>query len=119
MTHALVNQYLYRTDDELFEELGAKLLGDGLGIGSDNPEKFRTFGKNWFDGKRKEFQRQICNDTRVQSLIRSSNGDRLVEAVTLADLLSSIAGDTVHPALLAVLVTRVGLGVFCANVPSK
>jgi hypothetical protein len=114
-----VAEYWDKSDEELYTLLGAALLGEGVGLGPDDEESERQFGKQWFANKHRELQRQICHHERAQALIGTSGSDRLIDAYTIQELLGDFAGDPTTAALIAVLVTRVGLGAFCHNAPAQ
>lgn len=47
MTDPTLAKYLGKTDDELYAVLGYELLGDGLGIGTGDDDRYRKFGYTW------------------------------------------------------------------------
>ncbi|MFD8595085.1 hypothetical protein ACFV1L_08795 [Kitasatospora sp. NPDC059646] len=117
-----VEAYRDKSDDELYELIGAELLGDGPGLSPEDEEGHRRFGREWFAGKRRELQRRICHDPRVQGLLGTTprTGCSTPPASTdLQDLdgASAVTG-AFDSAVLAVLVARIGLGTFCVNAPA-
>ncbi|MFD3874421.1 hypothetical protein [Streptomyces sp. NPDC058623] len=114
----MVESYWNKTDEELYALLGAELLGDGLGLSPEDEESHRKFGKKWFTSKHDELQRRICHDEKAQSFLGTTSTDRVIDAVTVYELIGDFAGDAKTAALIAVLVGRVGLGTFCRNAPA-
>jgi hypothetical protein len=113
-----IDAYFDKTDDELYELLGADLLGDGLGISPEDKDERRRFGKQWFDNKRRDLQRRICHHDKVKGLLGNSASDLAIDAAAIYETLQNLGEDAVNAAVLAVLVARVGLGAFCANAPA-
>jgi hypothetical protein len=111
-----VGEYWDKTDDELYERLGSSLLGTPTaGISPDEQDRSRRYGKQWFGRQQSELKRRICNDKRVRELTGNTVSDRIVDAAAIADLLGQHNDYAMHAALIAVLVARIGLGTFCAN----
>ncbi|MGH3611050.1 MAG: hypothetical protein ACRDRK_00205 [Pseudonocardia sp.] len=104
-------------DDELYELLGAALLGTGaVGISPEEQDRNRRFGKRWFDRQYHELQQRVCTQKTVRDLIGQPTSDRLVDAGTVAGLLAQQDDYGANSVLIAVLITRIGLSAFCANV---
>ncbi|GHA54272.1 hypothetical protein GCM10010372_63050 [Streptomyces tauricus] len=114
---ATVESYWDKTDDELYALLGAELLGEGLGLSPEDEEGQREFGREWFADKHAELQRRICHHEKVQPFLGTTSTDRLLDAITVQELIADFAGDAKTAVLIAVLVGRVGLGMFCRNAP--
>jgi hypothetical protein len=114
----VIETYLDKTDDELYELLGAALLGDGLGIAPEDKDEHRRFGRGWFGNKRRELQRKICHHDKLKGFLGNSTSDRAIDAAAIYELLQNLGEDTVNAGVLAVLIARVGLGTFCANAPA-
>jgi hypothetical protein len=112
-----LEQYRDKTDDELYELLGAALQGEGLGLGPSDRRRHRKFGKEWFEQRHRELQRRICHDHRLQGFLGSSLSDRLVDAAAVYEVLQQIGDDVVAIPLVSVLIARVGLSEFCKNAP--
>ncbi|KDN81196.1 hypothetical protein [Kitasatospora cheerisanensis] len=115
-----VEAYWDKSDDELYELIGAALLGDGPGLSPEDEEEHRRFGREWFTNKHRELQRRICHDPRLQGLLGTTSSDRLLDAAGIYGVLQGLEGDSavtgaVNSAVLAVLVARIGLGTFCVN----
>jgi hypothetical protein len=112
-----ITSYSERSDDELYELLGAALLGTGtVGISPEEQDRNRRFGKQWFDRQYAELQRRICTQKTVQDLVGQSRSDRMVDAGTIAGLLAQQEDFGPNSLLIGVLVARIGLSVFCAGV---
>jgi hypothetical protein len=108
--------YWHRTDDELYELLGASLLGSrAVGISPEEQDRNRRFGRRWFDRQYHEIQQRVCTDRKVRDLAGESVSDRVIDAVTVAGLLAQQDDYGVNAVLIAVLVTRIGLRAFCAT----
>jgi hypothetical protein len=112
-----LEQYRDKTDDEIYEILGAMLQGEGLGLGPSDRRRHRKFGREWFEGRHRELQRRICHDPRLQGFLGASTSDRLVDAAAIYEVLQQIGEDLVALPLLSVLIARVGLSEFCKNAP--
>ncbi|WP_327236137.1 hypothetical protein OG349_21450 [Streptomyces sp. NBC_01317] len=110
--------YLDKTDDELFELLGAGLLDDGLGISPADRGANRRFGKQWFEHKHRDLQRKICHQERVRGLLGTTGSDRVLDAAAVYEVLQHLGEEPATAGVLAVLVARIGLGSFCANAPA-
>lgn len=114
-----VEAYWDRSDDELYERLGAALLGEGAGVSPDDRDSHRKFGRSWFGNKRRELQRIVCHAEALQGLMGTSTSDRVIDAAAVYELLQGHGHDPVNAAILAVLIARIGLGTFCASAPPK
>ncbi|SBV25565.1 hypothetical protein GA0070620_1042 [Micromonospora krabiensis] len=113
-----VEQYWTKTDDELYALLGAELVGEGIGLSPEDDENHRRFGQEWFSSKHRELQRKICHDERIQPLLGTTGSDRLIDAITVYETLRLIEDASLSTiGMLAVLISRVGLGEFCRNAP--
>ncbi|TDV42684.1 hypothetical protein [Actinophytocola oryzae] len=113
-----LDSYLLKTDDELYELLGAELLGDGVSLSPEDKDEHRRFGRQWFGNKRRELQRKICHHEKLKGLLGNSTSDLAIDAAAIYETLQNLGEDAVNAAVLAVLVARVGLGAFCANAPA-
>lgn len=114
-----VETYWEISDDELYEMLGAALLGEGPGVSPDDKDSHRSFGRSWFANKKRDLQRIVCHAEVVQGLLGSSTSDRFIDAGAVYELLQGHGHDPVDAAILAVLIVRIGLGTFCATAPPK
>jgi hypothetical protein len=102
------------SEDQLFELLGAELLGGGLGVGADDPEHASRFARKWFLSRRNKLREKLCGKTIVESMTTES-GARMVEITTIMELMGQEFGsDQVH-LLLAVLLLRQGLTTLCGD----
>ncbi|MFD4671114.1 hypothetical protein ACFWNN_15365 [Lentzea sp. NPDC058450] len=108
--------YLEMTDDELYATLGASLLGSGAGMSPEDRDEAEDYGRTWFKARYAALQQQVCLHPKVKGLTGGSGSDRVVDAATIAELVQEAGGNPLHAAVIAVLVTRIGLGLFCANV---
>ena len=116
--HMTVEAYWDKTDDELFELLGADLLGEGRCIAPEDQDAQRRFGKEWFESKHQDLQRKVCHQKKIQGLLGTTGSDRLLDAATIYELLQHLGEEPVTAGVLAVLVARIGLGTFCVNAPA-
>lgn len=112
-----LNDYWEMGDDELYALLGAALLGTRLGVSPEEQDRDRRFGKQWLERQTSELRRRICTDKRVRGLLGTTTSDRFIDAVTIAQLLGEHDDYAINAPLIAVLLARVGLGTFCANLP--
>lgn len=113
MNDGQVDEYLDKSEKELYQLLGATLLGEGVGFGPGDAARFGKFGKKWFDEKWEELRSRICGNSAVKALAESPESDRVVQVSTLTDLLGTIEGESSHTLLLAVLITKLGLNTLC------
>lgn len=111
-----IQDYWDFSDDDLYKMLGASLLGVGIGISPEDQDNHRRFGKQWFARQYGELQRRICNDKRVRELTGTTVSDRFVDAAAVVELLGQHDDYAANAALIAVLVARIGLATFCANI---
>ncbi|MFI9835189.1 hypothetical protein ACIHIX_46875 [Streptomyces sp. NPDC051913] len=110
-----VEKYLEWGEGQLFAALGAELVGGGLGLGSEDQDANERFARKWFSRNVDELRSKICFTPQAQALM-GAKGDRTAEAVTIAELLSEATSLGSHPSMLvSVLITRMGLTMFCRD----
>ncbi|MGK5638647.1 hypothetical protein ACSNOK_10105 [Streptomyces sp. URMC 126] len=110
-----VDDYLDKTDDEIYALLGTSLLGGTLGVGPSDPDFPRRFGREWFHGKLDDLRSRICGHERLKAAVGTSHSDRVIDAYALYEILGDFAGDPAKAALVAVLVARIGVGSLCSG----
>ena len=111
----LIDEYLSKSDRELFQQLGAVLLGQGPGFGPTDGTRFGKFGKKWFNDKLEVYRGKLCGHPAVQALIESPESNRAIQVSALVDILSSIENESSHTLLVAVLITKLGLDSLCRD----
>ena len=105
---------LTQSEDDLYALLSQIILGSGLGVGTEDPDEQRKFGRSWFKDRRADIQKIVC-EGQLFSRIRGigNRKDSALHVATIADGLASLFG---KPAALviAILVIRTGLDKFCS-----
>lgn len=103
----------YQNEEQLFVALAASEGGDKA-----FPEDLISRGKQIFTTIAAVVGERICNDPEVRRLL-NANGPRASEVMTIVPLLINLLpSQTLQEtsiALAALLITRMGLGVFCQN----
>ncbi|CAL9638247.1 hypothetical protein [Streptomyces sp. enrichment culture] len=110
-----VDEYLKKTDDELYALLGASLLGDTLGAAPTDPDRPRRYGREWFNGQLGALRNRICGHERLRGVAGTSTSDRVIDAFALCEILGDFGGNPARTALVAVLVARIGVGSLCSG----
>ncbi|MHC1560604.1 hypothetical protein ACR9E3_16730 [Actinomycetospora sp. C-140] len=110
MSDADLQRYLDLDEDDLHEELGAALFGDGRGFGSDDEERLRREGGRWFSSHLNEIREKICPKTR--GLYEGDAADRVTDASALIDAVAGMAGHPV-PTIVVALSIKYGLRNLC------
>ncbi|MGW0537408.1 hypothetical protein [Streptomyces sp. NPDC003032] len=110
-----VDDYLNKTEDELYALLGTSLLGDTLGAGPSDPDLPRRFGQEWFHGQLDDLRNRICGHERLKAAVGTSHSDRVIDSYALCEILGDFGGDPTKAALVAVLVARIGVGALCSG----
>lgn len=110
-----IDEYLNKTEDELYTLLGASLLGDTLGAAPSDPDLPRRFGQEWFNGQLDALRSRICGHERLKVMAGTSPSDRVIDAYALCEILGNFGGDPTKAALVAVLVARIGVGALCSG----
>ncbi|MFL1379113.1 MULTISPECIES: hypothetical protein [unclassified Nocardiopsis] len=104
-------------EEELFEELGRILLGSGPGLTPEDDSEAAEYGRRWFRAHYARIQRSVCRHPRVRAVVSDSPADAFIDVTTITGILSGgLVSDPTQAALLAVLITRLGLSTFCAGV---
>lgn len=116
MTEPDPTKYVDLPEDELYELLGAALLGDGPGIAPDDPDEAARYGKQWFTRHYALLQQRICLHQQVKGFGGNSTSDRIVDVVAISEALRQLGDEPIKAALVAALVVRIGLGLFCAGI---
>jgi hypothetical protein len=106
---------LDRSEDELFEQLGRDLLGDGRGLSASDRSRHRDFGRSWFGRWLEENKDLLCLDPRVVALI--ADPDSFGAAEELAVVTDLLAGMAAKPpvAMVALIVVKRGLTRICST----
>jgi hypothetical protein len=101
-------------EEDLLASLGASLLGEGIGFGIEDPLHKRRFAEAWLIARRDRIRDQVCSDPVVRAILEAEPAQRLLEAATVADALTQLAG---RPALsvLTVIVLRRGAQRICGT----
>ncbi|MFE7541648.1 hypothetical protein [Streptomyces platensis] len=114
-----VDEFLEKTDSELYALLGASLLGETIGAAPTDPDRPRRFGREWFNGQLDALRHRICGHERLKGVAGTSVPDRAIDAHLLFEILGDFGGNPTNTALIAVLVARIGIGTLCNGYPSQ
>ncbi len=96
---------------ELEMAAGEILVGDGLGVGSVDPGSKRRAFRAWLQEKEQEIQRRLC----PTPIVRELTGNSAQDISAIATLLMPIATNHQLALLLAAILVRTGVTVFCTN----
>ena len=98
-------------DDDLLDELGSWLVGDGPGFGPSDIDRKIRLAEAWLHEQRAVLRDQLCGDVWRQ--LETGRGfDALTEAATVADAVAAALGKP--PAnIVAVIMIRRGLRKLC------
>ncbi|MFF3400408.1 hypothetical protein ACFYW6_18005 [Streptomyces sp. NPDC002659] len=107
--------WLELQDDELYSIVGSDLLGESLGIGPSDPDRSADFGRQWFAARRRELQREVCGNPKVQQMVIHHNGDKLAECAAVFEILGDSGIHMGSAPVVAVLIVRLGLTTFCSG----
>jgi hypothetical protein len=122
MNEATLAELAAKDNDELYALLGASLMGDGIGLGPGYRSGDRQFGREWFENKRQDLQDRICDHRAVQPLLGNTSSDAFIDVVTVGEIVQiALKGselDAIQVGLVAVLVARTGLHLFCSGRPT-
>jgi hypothetical protein len=106
--HDRLRRLLDLEDDALLVQLADDVAA---GVGPLDPERKRGIARAWLDAQEDRLRDVVCNDPRVRQA-RAGQGDDLLTAAAIADLMSPLIG--VPPAAtVAVLLVRRGLDRLC------
>lgn len=95
-----------RSETELLAELGAELLGSGIGFGAQDPSRFRRFAEQWIERNQQAIRAALCDDPTVSRIFERDVEERLVDAATVADALAALAGRPAVSLLAVILLKR-------------
>lgn len=109
-----VTEYLDYDEDELFEELGAQLLGGGIGAAPRDPDQNGRYGRRWFESRLDQIREQVCGNQGVEVIRTDQMRDPLLQVATVSDCVASLSGKPAA-AVLATLILKVGLNTLCAG----
>ncbi|CAM5551631.1 hypothetical protein [Streptomyces avidinii] len=115
----LVDEFLQKTDSELYALLGSSLLGETIGAAPSDPDRPRRFGREWFNGQLGALRTRICGHERLKGVAGTSVSDRAIDAHLLFEILGDFGGNPANTALIAVLAARIGVGTLCSGYTSQ
>jgi hypothetical protein len=103
-----------RSESDLLEALGRELLGDGIGFGPQDPDRFRRFADSWIRQRSSQIRAALCDSPDIQRIFDRDLQARLTDVAAVADALVTLAG---KPALnlLAVILLRRGREIVCGS----
>jgi hypothetical protein len=97
-------------EEELFEALGAWLLGSGPGFGPSDAERTTRFASAWLENQLDDLRRALCGD--VLANLKGGGFDLLTDGAAVADTIAATLGRP--PAnLVAVILLRRGIHRLC------
>ena len=112
----IIDELLEYTDDELYEELGAVLIGKGFGFADEDPGQFRHYGKKWFFANLATIRGRVCGNDKIQGLTTDAGGEAALGLVSaISEALNDMTGTHAGAAVLALIVMRYGLKKLCAG----
>jgi hypothetical protein len=117
VTHVDLADLADKSDDELYELLGAEVEGDSLGFGPGDLWHLRRIGKEWFDDHLEDLQRAVCRNKVATHFTGHKAGDWILDATAVKGALETIDEQYQAIPVIAVLIARIGLSTFCRNVP--
>jgi hypothetical protein len=103
-----------QTDDQLWLALGRIIATESQGFGHESRERLVTLARLWFEERRSAMQAALCSQPAFDRLSGLANGDPIIAASAIADLIESICG-RVPVSVVSVLVLRTGLATFCTD----
>jgi hypothetical protein len=106
----IVARLLTKSDDELFAQLGATVLGDRHGAFPPPFAKLVAQGKAWFANRQVEICNQVCRSRAIRLLTDDNDQAHLI--LTLTGLLGHVV-EPVNAACLAVIICRLGVKRLC------
>lgn len=106
-----------KSDDELYEILGAEVEGDSLGFGPGDLWRLRTIGKEWFDDHFEDLQKAVCRHPVALHFSGYKGGDWAADALAILPALETVGEKFYALPVLAVLIARIGISSFCHNAP--
>lgn len=103
-------------DDQLLEDFGQELLGQGVGFGPSDLARYRRAAVEWLESHASELRDSICGNPGLRSLTDDEFGAKVADAAIIADTISTGLG---HPSasIVAVILVRRGLSRFCDGQP--
>ncbi|WP_423125797.1 hypothetical protein [Kocuria palustris] len=104
--------YLEVPLEDLYVELGNMLLGEGYGAGLEDRDEHGRFGKEWFNGKLRLFQKNVCSHPIARELSEDLPGD----LVTISAILLPYVGDDLNVSYaVGAIILRRGIANFCRD----
>lgn len=96
----------------MLEQLGRELLGDGVGFGPEDPDRFRRFAERWIEQQLGDIRARICHHDDIRAIFQKDMQDRLNDFGTVADVLAGLRGNP-PVTLLAIVLLRRGFETVC------
>ena len=112
MTELTQEQLFDFDDDELYAELGSRILGEGASFGPEDLGRYRRFATKWLDQHLAEIKEAVCGHPAVEFLQSGESSNGLLEAATVADCLAAVYGRPTATVAAVILVRR-GLNTLC------
>ena len=100
------------TDEDLLEALGKELWKQGDHAKADTPEESRRRGKDWLAANMAAIRDATCGNSIVEAIREKT--DEVALATALADIFLKSLGSPV-PAIVGVLIARIGLDKLCGS----
>ncbi|QGN49816.1 hypothetical protein GKC29_25315 [Micromonospora sp. WMMC415] len=107
-----LEDHLEDDEEELLEALGDVLISEGIGFGSEDPDRRRRFAARWLADRQQDLKEHVCPHQMTQTLLADRPGALLMEVATVADVLAAAYGRPTASVVALILVRR-GLATFC------
>lgn len=106
MNDDLANSYVDRSDEELYDILGANLLGGGPEVPPVVRDHVRRVARNWFDDELQRLRQRVRASATYRAWLESEPGDRTAGVDLIARILRDEGDSDERAAALAVLLDR-------------
>jgi hypothetical protein len=112
-TEPTIPELLELTEGQLYVALGAQLLSEGQGFGLEDVSRARRYAKAWLDERTAELQKRVCNASSVKKLIDKETLDLAADMIAITAVLDSQLKSHALASIVAAIIARRGLRVYC------
>lgn len=111
-----IDRLLTLSDEEIFIELGESLRPKGFAIDLRNTDQIIEDAKLWLEQNINNLRESVCTNVEIKKYLADMKYLTVHELVAaIADLISGfVTGLT--PFLIAIIIVRNGLNLFCNNI---
>jgi hypothetical protein len=111
--NANVQKLMELTEDELLVAIGDKVYPrQQLGLGEPQPADLLRAGRIWLEKNSTKLQDAVCGSEKIKNLVDDRDNQEI--AVAIGNLIAAIVG-VVSPAIVAVLLVKKGISLFCST----